>query len=344
MPQFKFLTTAIGSLPHKDVNTACELILKSLPEIPFWPQLPKYSFYEGMVTQFSEGLPGIVINAANKKVYLESKSAKEGLEPFYEQFIKQNLDYFAITPGYAVGLYKMLELIKEKAKQQESIKYLKGQITGPITFGLTLTDETGQAVIHNEIFVDIILKCLLMKALWQVKQIKQIRLKPIIFLDEPFLMQYGSAYLPVNRPVIDKNLTELINALHKEDTLVGIHCCGNTDWGMLLELPIDILSFDAFGFMDKLALYPAELNKFILRGGIIAWGLIPSTEINKPVTAKELITHLHKGIDTLVKKGVDKTRLLNQALLTPACGLGGLSESEAEKRAALLKDTALLLH
>lgn len=340
IPQFKFIPTAIGSLPHKDPDVACKLILKNIPEIPFWPQLTRHSFYEGMVTQFSEGLPGIVIDATNKKVYMETKKAKEELEPFYEQFIKQNLDYFAITPDYARGLYKMLELVKKQA----SVKYLKGQITGPITFGLTLMDETGQTVIHNEVFADIVVKCLIMKALWQIKQIKQIGLKPIIFMDEPFLMQYGSAYLPINRLTIDKNLTEVINALHKENALVGIHCCGNTDWGVLLELPIDILSFDAFGFMDKIILYPNELNKFIQRGGIIAWGLIPSTELNNTVSVKELTNHLHKGIETLVKKGIDKTQLLNQSLLTPACGLGGLSELEADKRLNLLNDLVLFLH
>ena len=38
------LATAIGSFPHKDAGEACDLILKSIPDIPIWPQLPAIDF------------------------------------------------------------------------------------------------------------------------------------------------------------------------------------------------------------------------------------------------------------------------------------------------------------
>lgn len=341
MVEFNFSATAIGSLPHTEPQDACRLILDKFPLLPFWPQLPKRSFYEGMVTQFSSGLPGIIIDESNKKICMETKRCQEGLESFYEQIIRQNLDYFAISPAYASGLHKMLGLVE---KERKDIKYLKGHITGPITFGLALTDENGQAIIHNEIFSDVVIKCLLMKALWQVREIRKLDLEPIIFLDEPSLMQYGSAYLPVNRPTVENCLAEILNALQKEKALTGIHCCGNTDWGILMGLPVDIISFDAYGFMDKFILYHNELNDFIQRGGIIAWGLIPSSEIKESINAEKLIVHLQKGIRILIKKGLDKKRLLTQSLLTPSCGLGALSKSEAEKRIDLLIKTSFLLN
>ncbi len=43
-----FSATAIGSLPHTDADVACEIMFKSLPEIPCWPQLPKISTKEEM--------------------------------------------------------------------------------------------------------------------------------------------------------------------------------------------------------------------------------------------------------------------------------------------------------
>ena len=50
----KGLSTGVGSLPFKDPGQALELISRSVPEIPFWPQLPKRDKREGMVAQYSE--------------------------------------------------------------------------------------------------------------------------------------------------------------------------------------------------------------------------------------------------------------------------------------------------
>ena len=58
------LATAIGSFPHKDAAEACDLILRSIPDIPVWPQLPAVDFREGMEIQYSEGLPCVVIDDA----------------------------------------------------------------------------------------------------------------------------------------------------------------------------------------------------------------------------------------------------------------------------------------
>lgn len=342
MAQFNFTITGIGSLPYKNTQTACETVINSFkPGLPFWPQLPKRSFYEGMVTQFSQGIPGIKIDASARKIWLDTNEVGRGLTSFYDNIIKNNLDYFAITPEYAPGLYQIVSPhpLPSRWTSGEALnksQYLKGQITGPVTFGLTLTDENGQAVIHNETWRDMVVKSLLMKARYQVRMIKQAELLPVIFIDEPSMMQYGSAYLPVNQSVVETTLTEIINALRKEDVLVGIHCCGNTDWGLLLNLPIDIISFDAYGFMDKFILYPSDINKFIKRGGIIAWGLIPSVELSGLPRSERLVNHLQGGITALTKKGLDRTRLVAQSLLTPSCGLGALSEEEVAGRLNLL--------
>ncbi|MEW6034846.1 MAG: methionine synthase, partial [Chloroflexota bacterium] len=47
---------------------------------------------------------------------------------------------------------------------------------------------------------------------------------------------------------------------------------------MLLEAATDIVNFDAYGFAQNFALYPAEVEAFLKRGGVIAWGIVPNTE------------------------------------------------------------------
>lgn len=330
---FKFLATCIGSLPHKAPEEAGQLVLQNLPEIPFWPQLSKRHFYEGMIPQFSQALPGVVIDPTNKKIHVDTAKALAGLEDFYSHFLQNNLGYFALTEEYASGFHQMLRLLQGK-----QVKYLKGQITGPITFGTALLDEQGKPIIHNEALADAVVKLLTMKGLWQVGQFKKAGYKSIIFIDEPSLMGYGSAYVPLTREIVLKQLGEIIDALHKADVLVGIHCCGNTDWAMLLETRIDILSFDAYGYLDKLALYPDDLNKFLRRGGVIAWGMVPSMKLEQLPSIEDLIKQLKEGMERLVKKGIERQTLVNQFLLTPSCGLGTLTSDEAETRLHLLRD------
>ncbi len=54
------LTTAMAVMPHLDVTRALEMALSL--DIPFWPQLPNYSYYEDMYVQAAEHFPGILLN------------------------------------------------------------------------------------------------------------------------------------------------------------------------------------------------------------------------------------------------------------------------------------------
>lgn len=53
-------TTAMGILPHTEVEPALKLALSL--DIPFWPQLPHLSYYEDMYVQASENFPGIFLD------------------------------------------------------------------------------------------------------------------------------------------------------------------------------------------------------------------------------------------------------------------------------------------
>ena len=65
-------------------------------------------------------------------------------------------------------------------------------------------------------------------------------------------------------------LDEVFAVIHIEDGLAGVHCCGNTDWSLLLDSQVDIVSLDACSYMEQFSLYPVELKRFIGRGGVIA--------------------------------------------------------------------------
>jgi methionine synthase II (cobalamin-independent) len=99
---------------------------------------------------------------------------------------------------------------------------------------------------------------------------------------------------------------------------------------VLLSTNLNILSFDAYGYFEALSLYPKELRAFLERGGILAWGIVPTSEVILKEDAKSLIKRFKEEVETLSKKGIDQT-LLRRAILTPSCGTASLPVSLAER-------------
>jgi hypothetical protein len=320
MKNLKGLATGIGSLPHKDIEAALALIFKYVPQIPFWPQLPKRDVREGMIAQFSENLP--CLKVAREGLFFSSLEDREkGLEIFYEHIIAEDMDYFKISQDFALGLYKFYQRLKKTA----SIK-----------------DDKGIALLHNQVFMQAILKGLMMKALWQIKFLQKFGKKIILFIDEPYLAAFGSAYTPINREEVVKGLEELTSAVKSADVLVGVHCCGNTDWSIFTDVQaIDVINFDAFGFLERFILYADNLKKFLERGGIICWGIVPTQEFTGKETTELLLKKIKDGVEVLAKKGIDKELLLDQLLITPSCGAGTLDIHKSEQIFKLLSEVSL---
>ncbi len=322
-----FLTTGIGSMPHKEAAEAVENILLNFKQIPFWPQLPKRSFLESMYVQFSEKLPGVLINEEKRTIYVDTKQVEEQLEECYQHYLSDDTDYFAITPEYAQGLYALLEKLNNNGQ-----RFIKGQITGPISFGLTVTDENKRSIIYNPLLAEALIKMLAMKVKWQIRKLRaqSSELRAIIFIDEPYLASVGSAYVSLKKEDIIKYTDEVIAAIHTEGAWAGIHCCGNTDWSIILDTKADIISFDAYNFIDNLSLFSEKLKDFLEQGRVLAWGIVPASEAIDKETTESLTERLEKGIGKLCKKGLEEERIASLSLITPSCGTGTLSTKSAE--------------
>ena len=339
MKNLKGLATGIGSLPHKDIEAALDLIFKYLPHIPFWPQLPKRDIREGMIVQFSENLP--CLKVSRDGLFFSTLQDKEKeLEIFYERIIAGDVDYFKISQDFASGLHKFYQRLKNSSSSD--IEFIKCQITGPFTFAASVKDELGGALLHNPVFMQVTLKGLMMKALWQIEFFKEFNKKIIMFVDEPYLGCFGSAYTPINREDVVGGLRELTEGIKSQDVLLGVHCCGNTDWSIFTEIDtIDIINFDAFGFLDRLVLYADNLKRFLKRGGILCWGIVPTQEFTDKETADLLIKKINDGIGILAKKGIDRGLLSDRLLLSPSCGLGTLDIEKSAKIFKLLSEVSL---
>lgn len=325
------LATAIGSLPHLDPSLACDVILKSIPEIPFWPQLPHTDFREGMEIQYCEGWPCVVIDESKQRMHFDtSGDITPALERFYESYMAENLDAFAVSPGFSRGLYAMEA--KLKALKPAGLRMFKNQVTGPITTGLGRTDENKRAVYYNDVFRDVVGKGTEMKARWLLRRFEFLGVPQICFIDEPILSAFGSStYVSVQRSDVVRELHEVIEAVHKEGGLAGVHCCGNTEWTILIDAGADIISFDAFEFGETIAYYADRVKSFLADGGVLAWGIVPTSAKIGQESAETLIQRLAAAIDHLASKGIDKDVIWRQCLVTPSCGTGSLAPDLSEK-------------
>jgi hypothetical protein len=326
---FNFQATAIGSLGHVDPKEASSFMLEVLKDIPCWPQLPQRSFKENMYVQFSENIPAITVDESQRRIFLDSGKIKdEDFTGVYEKYLAEDINSFALGREYAAGLYEFLAQSKPGNKTPH---FLKGHITGPISFLLTVTDENKKPLIYHNQIADGILKILEMKARWQAKKLKEISQHVIIFVDEPYLVSIGSGYVTLDRQELLRYIDEVIAGLHKEGVLAGIHCCGNTDWEFLTQTQTDIINFDAYNFSESLSLYPEAVHKFLRSGGAIAWGIVPTTLNIEKVSPGELLEKLKEAIKVLTAKGIDKELICKHSLLTPSCGLGSFSPETGEK-------------
>jgi methionine synthase II (cobalamin-independent) len=182
----------------------------------------------------------------------------------------------------------------------------------------------------------------MMKALWQIELFKEFNKKIIMFVDEPYLGCFGSAYTPINREEVVEGLRELTEAIKSADVLLGVHCCGNTDWSIFTEIDtIDVINFDAFGFLDRLVLYADNLQRFLKRGGILCWGIVPTQDFTGKETTDLLVRDIKDGLASLTKKGLDEDLLLENLLVSPNCGLGTLDIEKSAKIFKLLSEVSL---
>jgi len=325
-----FSTTGIGSLPHTDPEAACDIILNSV-DIPFWPQLPHRSFLELMVPQYSEGFPFLKIEGEHVNVVPGEELA---VSAFYEAIA--NKSGFPISESHAAGFNTFIEIL---GKQNKKLDTVKGHITGPLTFTLSVTDDQKRPIYFDDELRELSLELLKGKASWQIEKLRPFAEKVLIFIDEPILSALGtSTYIGVNTEEASRMLREVVNHIKSCGGIAGIHCCGKADWPLILSSGIDVFNFDSYFFWDTLGIYPAEMKAFIDNGGFIAWGVVPTADIVREVTVEGLCEQLERGLTSLEKIGIPREKLRKQSLLTPSCGTGSLKVEDALKVFSLLKD------
>jgi hypothetical protein len=343
------LPVLIGSLPLTDHKQAAELVWQHTPEIPLWVQLPKLAD-ENITRQFASGLPGLREEGGRTLIDTADRDFDSCLLRFYEEVLSlqdpdADLDNsrFALRPDSARGFF---ELITQLSMRKTPPLALKGQIIGPVTFSTSFCDQHGKAIYYEPQLRDAAVKLLAFGARWQVRQLSAIIRPVLLFIDDPALTGFGSSiHIGMTREDISQCLGEVIDAVHMEGGLAGVHVCANTDWTLILDSEADIVSFDAHTFFEQFIIYQASIGCFLQRGGLIAWGLIPTLDPGD--IERETAGRLFKGwlskAARVTESGIVREKLIAQSLITPACGMGTLPVHLAVKALAMTRELSQMI-
>ncbi|NLS75763.1 MAG: methionine synthase [Chloroflexi bacterium] len=323
-----WLATMTGGVPHARVTEAWNAVLTYFPDVPAWPQLERKSYPESPYAQFSERFPGAVIRG--DRLYIDREQGLDAaLDRLFIAYLNGDTGYGAIGPDYAEGLFHLLE---NQVPFMQPMQALKGQVTGPISWGLAVVDQNRRPILYDELLAEALSHLLYLKAAWQEQGLRRFCERTIIMLNEPHLSSFGPGVAAISR---DQVVTLLEEVLAGITGLKGIHCCGDADWSILLSTSVDILSLDAYSHAASLANYAQEVDAFLKRGGILAWGIVPAGDRAAAETVETLLARLEAAMSLLEEKGVPKEAMVKRGMITPSCGAGALSVELAEQVFAL---------
>lgn len=338
-PKLTLECLAIGSLPHKNIDRAIEVVRRNFKAIPFWPQLINKSKNEDMIIQFTENMPSFFSD--NRQFVINKKENERFLNDYKsitKDGLKSVLEKYGLTSSYASSFDGFLELV-EKTKP----KFAKGQVTGAFTLSTALSDEKGKPAFYNKNLREIIVKIVALKALWQIRKIKSVQpdIVPIIFIDEPNLSYLGSLkFSDIRKTEVIEMIKPVSDIIRQNGGLSGIHCCGSCDWAIPIKSGVDIVNLNVFIFGKELNLYIEDLKEFLQNGGKIAWSVIPTLnrELLKKADLKDMISLFENAVNYLTKNGIDEKIIIENSLITSSCGTATLDDDMAEKAMKLVRE------
>ena len=307
-----------------------------------------------MVLQYTQNLPGLKIE--DDKYYLDQEDEEffiklEELFFDFEEVLgcdnlldcEEILDKYGIYEPYS----NSFKLFTERLKKHIGNNFVKGSVTGPFTMSTTLTDKSGKCTFYDDTLREVIVKTLIMKALWQIKEFKKATsATPIIFMDEPSISQVGScAFITVKDEEVISIIEEVSNSIKKFGAMSGIHCCGKTNWEISTNAKTDIINFDAYSYTQSVSLYSSAIKKYLENGGYLALGIAPTLDpvILETLDDEGLYKKFEESLLFLINKGIDKDLILKQCFITPSCGCGSLSFEDTVHVVNLTKNLSMKL-
>ena len=313
--------TSVGSLPHTDREAAIAFVLDRTPELPAAPTLPAIEPLEMMIPQAAWGIHGVML-ASDGTLSVPDPSVLDPRAPLGDREL--------LGPPF-VTWRRFLDLVAGRTGA------VKLQLTGPVTLGLTLI----QAGVPADLAFSVAASAVSARArdLLDLADARAPGVPRVLVFDEPGLVGGLRTELPLVADCVIDLLSGVL-AVVEGRAVTGVHCCGSTDWRLLLQAGPQLLSLPVGADVTGSA---GALGTFLERGGWVAWGAV-ATDGPLGEHPSRSWRQLSAEWCELVQAGCDPVLLRRQALVTPVCGLALHDEAQADHVFALTRRLAEKIH
>lgn len=313
-------TTAMGILPHERAEDALDLAFSL--DIPFWPQLPRVSFFEDMYVQALERFPGVVFDEARARSYIDTQRFYDELDDFFNS--ENDLSHFALSEKSSLVYRRFLD--------HDLSRYLAvhGQVISPVSLTLKIVDENDRPIVYNDDIRTIAFSFIQKKVNVQYGEIAGKNERSFVWIDDPGLEFIFNAMSGYDHIKARDEMHEFYEGVKGPR---GMHLCGNPDWDFLLSLNIDIISLNAYAFGDIFVNY-GRIKDFIKEGGVISWGIVPTgAEEFFREDVPSLAARLEDMWKPLINKGISIDEIVQNGMLAPAtCNLMNTDKTQTVER------------
>ena len=303
--------TGIGSLPFARAKSAIQAVAEFSPEVPFWPQLPKFSDREAAIRQ---GL-GVLGDLIEPRIGAYGYEVKEGRLASVLAILHRSTG--ELTPENAAGFGALEEAFARGFFPAATA--IKGQIEGPITLATYLFHQ-GRSFLSDPALFAAIAFHVSQIVCWQIQRLRSFGLPVLLFVDEPALCLEVPATVSEDQRL--SALAVILDTARIRGALAGLHCCAARPFERMCLTRPDILSFDAH---EGLELFFANRHAldFLRNGGTVAYGMVPTF---LRLGANDSATLFTRWLTAASLAG-DPQELAQRAMITATCGLGLLNES-----------------
>jgi hypothetical protein len=327
----------LGSLPYRSTPQALAAVRHVSAGLLVWPQLPQRSYREGGLAQAAVGFPGVHIDAARRVVRFDRELADNGLDRLGLAYLRHDRMSVALADEDASGL---AELSRQR-EHLRGVQAIKGQLLGPISLSLQLTDQQQRPLIYDTALFEALTHHLHLRAAWQSAMLANLCGVTITCIDEPFLDAVGMPFLPIDWPTARQHLGLVLDGI---DGFRGLYAGGAVDWAEVFQLPLDLVIADLDRYAASMLTDGVAWAAFLHDGGVIGLGIVP-TEADPLQMARveALAARVEAFLGGLAAFGIEPAQCLRQAVVTTNDMLGHLSIELAERAMQLLIDLSRIL-
>jgi methionine synthase II (cobalamin-independent) len=314
--------TGIGSLPGTDPAEAARLVVGELPELPHLPELPNRGAGADMIGRTAALLVDLPVEIVPTGWHLTAHPGRDLRRA--RDFLAWDLDALESAAGSRVGPVKV-------------------QAVGPLTLAASIELATGHRAVSDPGAVRDITQSL---AAGLSQHLDDLRRRipgvaPVLQLDEPSLPAVLGGRVPTPSGYGTVRAVDGYVAQQALQVVLGvapaggrvIHCCADdVPVEMLRNSGVDAISLDA----TKLSSTAFDVLGEAVEAGTSLWlGVLPATDA--PISfdaARDRLQALWSGL------GFPLTRLADDVVATPTCGLAGASPDHVRAVLRVLRDLA----